>query len=155
MRNSNVCILLLKQDNQYTRISVSLFDRLLSGSMNSAEFANAEIRYLIFVFPKDAAGLGSDYHVQSSYGVLRFHKDGFIDQEFLKLSRQIESVSVGDRRQAINGNVIDASVLFDEKRQRNKYRWNPSVETQAALLRVANAYCNNSAKEQRGTVCKT
>ena len=129
-------IFLVNDDDSIERLAVARYERLLRGDPRESlpQYANKRVRYasvaldLVHRKPVDVLYL--------HYGILWFDKEGRIDTDEQEKEWRlgVELIpSLLPENQA--SRLIDARHKFARKRYDDHYRWTPSKEVVAALVR--------------------
>ena len=130
-------IFLVNDDDSFERLAVAKYERLLRRDPKErlAQHAGKRVRYALVVYEVENRKPVEILRIEYSW--LCLNSEGRIDAAEQERERRL-AVEVlppvlveGQSRQ-----VIDAQYRFAKKRYHDKYRWTPSPEIEAAIVRA-------------------
>ena len=130
-------IFLITEDDSLRRLSVAQFERLRRGELEGRlpEYANKQIRYALVVLETENRKPVAINMIQYAY--LFFDSEGRLDATNLEQAARLALDMVPPIPSEINnGRVIDAHHQFAKKRYDYQYKWTPTPEVEAALVRA-------------------
>ena len=130
-------IFLITEDDSLKRLSVAQFERLRRGELEGRlpEYANKQIRYALVVLETENRKPVAINMIQYAY--LFFDSEGRLDATNLEQAARLALDMVPPIASEIrNGRVIDAHHQFAKKRYDDQYKWTPTPEVEAALVRA-------------------
>ena len=130
-------IFLITEDDSLKRLSVAQFERLRRGELEGRlpEYANKQIRYALVVLETENRKPVAINMIQYAY--LFFDSEGRLDATNLEQAARLALDMVPPIPSEINnGRVIDAHHQFAKKRYDNQYKWAPTPEVEAALVKA-------------------
>lgn len=130
-------IFLITEDDSLKRLSVAQFERLRRGELEGRlpEYANKQIRYALVVLETENRKPVAINMIQYAY--LFFDSEGRLDATNLEQAARLALDMVPPIPSEINnGRVIDAHHQFAKKRYDDQYKWTPTPEVEAALVKA-------------------
>ena len=130
-------IFLITEDDSLRRLSVAQFERLRRGELEGRlpEYANKQIRYALVVLETEHRKPVAINMIQYAY--LFFDSEGRLDATNLEQAARLALDMVPPIASEINnGRVIDAHHQFAKKRYDDQYKWAPTPELEAALVKA-------------------
>lgn len=130
-------IFLITEDDSLRRLSVAQFERLRRGELEGRlpEYANKQIRYALVVLETENRKPVAINMIQYAY--LFFDSEGRLDATNLEQAARLALDMVPPIASEIrNGRVIDAHHQFAKKRYDDQYKWTPTPELEAALVKA-------------------
>lgn len=130
-------IFLITEDDSLRRLSVAQFERLRRGELEGRlpEYANKQIRYALVVLETENRKPVAINMIQYAY--LFFDSEGRLDATNLEQAARLALDMVPPIPSEINnGRVIDAHHQFAKKRYDYQYKWTPTPEVEAALVKA-------------------
>jgi len=130
-------IFLITEDDSLRRLSVAQFERLRRGELEGRlpEYANKQIRYALVVLETENRKPVAINMIQYAY--LFFDSEGRLDATNLEQAARLALDMVPPIASEINnGRVIDAHHQFAKKRYDDQYKWAPTPEVEAALVKA-------------------
>lgn len=126
----------LDEDDHLHRVAMKRLTRLLlrrDGSEKFPEFAGRRVRYaLVFVELRGRKPAAIKY---TEYAILKLDGEGRLDTAERERAARMAVDMISSRRPETGGTVIDASRRFNKKRYEHEFRWEPSPEIEAAIVR--------------------
>ena len=130
-------ISLITEDDTIRRFSVAQFERLRRGDPQERlpEYANKQIRYALVVLETENRKPVAIYMIQYAY--LFFDAEGRLERTNLEQAARLALDMVPPLPSEIsNGQIIDARHQFAKKRYHDQYKWTPTPELEAAIVRA-------------------
>jgi hypothetical protein len=129
-------IFLITEDDSLRRLSGTKFQRLRRGEPQERlpEYANKQIRYALVVLETEHRKPVAIHMIQYAY--LFFDAEGRLDRANLEQAARLALDMVPPLASEIrNGQIIDARHQFAKKRYHDQYKWTPTPELEAAIVR--------------------
>jgi hypothetical protein len=130
-------IFLITEDDSLRRLSGEKFQRLRRGEPEERlpEYANKQLRYALVVLETEHRKPVAIHMVQYAY--LFFDAEGTLDRTNLEQAARLALDMVPPAASDINDEwVIDARHRFAKKRYHDQYKWTPTPELEAAIVRA-------------------
>ena len=133
---TGIRIFFVRDDGLLKRFPVARFERLMNHDPKEClpEYAGKRVRYALISLDlenrKPVEILGIGYHI------LTFDHEGKIDDTELQreLRLWVDQMPNGETRRK-NPKVVDAEHRFLQKQYSHRYNWEPTPETEAAILK--------------------
>ena len=130
-------IFLITEDDSLRRLSGAKFERLRRGELEGRlpEYANKQIRYALVILETENRKAVAINMIQYAY--LFFDSEGRLDATNLEQAARLALDMVPPIPSEIrNGQIIDARHQFAKKRYHDQYKWTPTPELEAALVKA-------------------
>ena len=129
-------VFLINDDDSIKRLSVARYERLLRGDPRESlpQYANKHVRYALVAL--DLVNRRLNEVIYLHYGILCFDGKGRIDEveqeKEWRLGVELMAPLLPEDHAS---HLIDARHRFARKRYDDQYRWTPSQEVVAAIVR--------------------
>jgi hypothetical protein len=134
---TGIRIFLINDDGSLKRFPLARFERLFHSHPEEhlPEYAGKRVRYALVVV--DLVNREPVEIIGIQYPILTFDSEGKIDAAELEKEMRlgVNMVPIGTSED-ISRKVVDAEHRFLQKRYNNRYNWEPTPETEEAIVKA-------------------
>lgn len=133
----SIRIFFVDDDDNITRISRALYDRILHSDSKESllEYKNTRVRYAEVILELENRKPISIERIV--YGFLEFDSKGMVDKDFLNAEHRVAMSMITIPLLGDSSNVVHASDRFAKKRFKDNFSWTPSFELEHAIIKKA------------------